>query len=117
MNINNPDTEKLFSYGTLRYESVQLSTFGRKLIGQPDVLSGYKLSQLTINVPHVVATSGEAVHPILVATGEQQDKVDGIVFEVTLKELSLADQYEVAEYKRESVVLLSGTNAWVYVGI
>jgi len=36
-------TEKLFSYGTLQIESVQLDSFDRKLIGQPDVLLGYEI--------------------------------------------------------------------------
>lgn len=108
-------TEKLFSYGTLRYEGVQFSTFGRKLNGSPDILNGYKLSQLQINDPHVVATSGEAVHPILIATGNMTDEVNGIVFDVTSKELALADQYEVADYKRVNVKLLSGLCAWVYI--
>jgi hypothetical protein len=36
-------TEKLFSYGTLQYEAVQLDTFGRTLLGQKDVLLGYRL--------------------------------------------------------------------------
>lgn len=110
-------TEKLFSYGTLRYEAVQLSTFGRKLNGSADILSGYKLSQLQITDPDVVATSGEAIHPILITTDNEIDKVDGIVFDVTLKELELADLYEVAEYKRVSVTLHSGIRAWVYVSV
>lgn len=39
---------KLFSYGTLQYESVQLSTFGRKLSGAADSLLGYKLEKIKI---------------------------------------------------------------------
>jgi len=30
----------LFSYGTLQEERVQLSTFGRRLSGEPDALPG-----------------------------------------------------------------------------
>lgn len=33
--------EKLFSYGTLQLEQVQLDTFGRLLEGQADTLQGY----------------------------------------------------------------------------
>lgn len=47
-------TEYLFSYGTLRYEKVQLATFGRKLTGQPDLLPGYFLEKLKISDPEVV---------------------------------------------------------------
>jgi len=107
--------EKLFSYGTLRYEAVQLSTFGRKLSGSHDILSGYKLSQLKINNPGVVAKSGDDIHPILIATNNKNDKVNGIVFDVTSEELTQADQYEVADYQRISVTLDSGVHAWVYV--
>lgn len=110
-------SEKLFSYGTLCYEEVQLSTFGRKLIGQNDTLEGYKLSQIQITDPDVVATSGKTIHPILIATGNKNDKVDGMVFDVTLKELEAADQYEVSDYKRVKAMLGSGILSWVYVGI
>ncbi|OGT26315.1 MAG: UDP-N-acetylmuramate--alanine ligase [Gammaproteobacteria bacterium RIFCSPLOWO2_02_FULL_42_14] len=108
-------TEKLFSYGTLRYEEVQLSTFGRKLKGSADTLHGYQLSQLTIHNSDVIATSGNAVHPILIETNNNNDKVDGVVFDVTAKELAQADQYEVDDYQRVQVMLESGVHAWVYV--
>ncbi|CZG06821.1 Uncharacterised protein [Legionella pneumophila] len=41
-------TEKLFSYGTLRYEKVQIANFGRKMQGQEDVLQGFKLTTIEI---------------------------------------------------------------------
>ncbi len=109
--------EKLFSYGTLRYETVQLSTFGRKLNACVYALVGYKLSQLQILDPDVVAVSGEDVHPILVATNDKDDQVPGMVFDVTLEEIMLADQYEVADYCRVKAKLVSGDFAWVYVSI
>ncbi len=108
------NTEKLFSYGTLQYEAVQLSTFGRKLRGTPDVLTGYRLSTLEIQDANVVATSGEAVHPILIYTGNLNDEVSGTVFDISPQELQQADDYEVADYKRVRVELKSGTSAWVY---
>lgn len=37
-------TERLFSYGTLQQENVQIATFGRLLNGAPDALVGFKLS-------------------------------------------------------------------------
>jgi gamma-glutamylcyclotransferase (GGCT)/AIG2-like uncharacterized protein YtfP len=108
-------TEKLFSYGTLCYESVQLATFGRKLQGTSDVLQGYRLSQITITDPDVIAKSGESVHNILIHTNNKADEVSGIVFDITAKELQHADEYEVADYKRIRVMLRSGISAWVYV--
>lgn len=115
INNKNINTEKLFSYGTLRYEAVQRSTFGRILQGSPDVLCGFKLSQLSIHDPHVRATSGEATHPILIVRDNHTDTIEGMVFDITLEELNLADRYEVADYKRINVTLLSSIRAWVYV--
>lgn len=116
MNSANTCVEKLFSYGTLQQEAVQISTFGRKLNGVADVLTGYRLANLAIKDPNVIALSGKAVHSILIYTGNETDTVQGVVFDITEKELHSADQYEVAEYKRVSTQLQSGTTAWVYVG-
>jgi hypothetical protein len=105
----------LFSYGTLRYEKVQLETFGRLLQGQPDGLMGYRLSNVKITDPKVLAMSGEAIHPMLVWTGEPHDQVEGMVFQVTEAELRQADAYEVADYQRVEASLQSGGKTWVYV--
>lgn len=108
-------TEKLFSYGTLYKKSVQLELFGRELIGKPDRLTGFQLSHIAINNQDVVNTSGEAVHPIANYTANQQEHISGHVFDVSMDEILQADRYEVAEYKRVSVTLYSGTKAWVYI--
>lgn len=115
MNAEITYTENIFSYGTLRYEAVQLETFGHKLQGQPDSLLGYRLSSVEIRDPKVIATSGEAIHHILKYTGNNTDEVKGVVFTISSAELAKADAYEVADYKRISVQLLSGKQAWVYV--
>lgn len=107
--------EKLFSYGTLQYESVQLSTFGRKLEGVPDVLLGYKLEKIKITDPDVIKTSGESEHLILIPSGNIQDQIKGTVFEISPAELKQADDYEVEAYKRVKINLLSGGRAWAYV--
>ena len=41
-------TQKLFSYGTLQLKNVQKETFGRNLVGEKDILLGYKLENLKI---------------------------------------------------------------------
>jgi gamma-glutamylcyclotransferase (GGCT)/AIG2-like uncharacterized protein YtfP len=110
-----PATERLFSYGTLQLEAVQLATFGRLLNGQPDHLPGYALSQLKIQDAAVVATSGKTHHPIVVRTGHARDRVEGTVLLITADELAHADAYEVKEYRRDRVALASGISAWVYV--
>lgn len=105
----------LFSYGTLQYESVQLSTFGRLLTGTHDILLGYKLSTIEIIDPDVIALSGESVHKILHYTNNPDDHVEGMVFEITPEELQQSDRYEVDSYKRVLIMLQSGQDAWVYI--
>ena len=107
-------SEKLFSYGTLQQESVQLANFGRKLKGSADVVLGWRLTTVQIKDPKVLALSGLAVHKIMVP-GETTDEVDGVVFEITPEELKAADSYETADYKRVKVRLRSGIESWVYV--
>jgi gamma-glutamylcyclotransferase (GGCT)/AIG2-like uncharacterized protein YtfP len=108
-------TEWLFSYGTLQQEGVQLSTFGRLLAGRPDRLPGYKLAEVRITDPHVLAESGKAFHPIALPSTAPGDAIEGAVFQVTPEELAHADRYEVADYTRVAARLASGIEAWVYV--
>jgi hypothetical protein len=110
-------SEHLFSYGTLQTESVQLATFGRRLEGKPDALPGFTQSMARIEDSAVVQTSGEALHPIIAFTGDSADLVTGTVFAVSAEELQRADAYEVAAYRRVSVVLRSGIRAWVYTDV
>ena len=98
--------QKLFSYGTLQQENVQLATFGRKLTGSPDVLVGYRLGEIAISDPAVVATSGRTENPA--------DEVPGVIFEITDEELAQADRYEVKEYARMMATFRSGAQAWIY---
>lgn len=108
-------SERLFSYGTLQQESVQLANFGRKLQGSVDAAVGYRLSSVKITDPLVIATSGMDVHRMLVPSDDPAHQVHGVVFAITPEELRAADSYETADYKRVSLRLLSGTQAWVYV--
>jgi gamma-glutamylcyclotransferase (GGCT)/AIG2-like uncharacterized protein YtfP len=116
--ITTEELEHLFSYGTLQTEAVQLATFDRTLIGEPDTLLGYRQTRLKIKDPIVVAASGETYYLNAQFTGRDSDSVVGTRFRVTRKELEQADIYEDgADYKRVSVQLKSGTRAWVYVSI
>ncbi len=108
-------SELLFSYGTLRQRDVQLATFGREVDGYLDAIVGYELQYVTITDPHVIATSGSDRHPILRPTSQLDAHVDGTVFAITDAELAAADDYEVDDYRRISVPLRSGPQAWVYV--
>ena len=107
--------EKLFSYGTLQLRPVQIETFGRVLTGKKDTLIGYALSDVKIKDKAVIETSGTDIHPILKYSGNDEDRVEGTVFEITAAELAQADEYEVEEYLRVKATFHSGTRAWVYV--
>jgi gamma-glutamylcyclotransferase (GGCT)/AIG2-like uncharacterized protein YtfP len=106
--------ERLFSYGTLQQENVQLETFGRKLQGSEDTLIGYQLSEVRIIDPQVVQTSGKEFHPILKYTGHSSDTVEGMVFAISAEELAQSDAYEVDAYQRVAAKLKSGIEAWIY---
>lgn len=105
----------LFSYGTLQLESVQLSSFGRRLDGEPDAMTGYARTMVEITDPAVLAASGERFHPIVSPSGNPADDVAGTVFRISADELAAADRYEVADYRRVQVHLKSGRDAWAYV--
>jgi Gamma-glutamyl cyclotransferase, AIG2-like len=102
---------KLFSYGTLQQEDVQLATFGRRLTGVSDALVGYRQSMVAIQDPEVVRTSGKTHHPIVAFTGKNEDRVAGALFEISDAELAHADAYEVAAYVRVKAPLASGLEA------
>ena len=108
--------EKLFSYGTLQYEAVQLDTFGRKLHGKKEKLFEHKIERVKIHDKSVVDSSGTDNHPIIRYTGKREDFVEGVLFEISHDELLLADKYEVDEYRRKKVTFDSGSVGWVYAG-
>ena len=108
-------TVRLFSYGTLQLQGVQIATFGRELAGEPDALPGFVRDMVEIKDPDVVATSGETHHPIVRPSANAKDFVSGTVFAISPAELEAADRYEVDDYTRVAVTLRSGKQAWVYV--
>jgi len=108
-------SERLFAYGTLQLEAVQLATFARRLAGTRDALPGFELAPLEIEDEAVIAVSGKAQHTMARFTGRASDVVSGTVFAVSPDVIQSADQYEVAAVKRVAVVLQSGARASVYV--
>jgi len=106
----------LFSYGSLQQEDVQVSTFGRKLDGEKDLLVGYEPSLVKIADPDVAKRLKRLHHDNVRKTGDEWSNVQGTVFEVTDADLAKADTFEAQySYKRVSVPLASGKDAWVYV--
>jgi gamma-glutamylcyclotransferase (GGCT)/AIG2-like uncharacterized protein YtfP len=107
---------RLFSYGTLQHEEVQVSTFGRKLEGEKDLLIGYEPSLVKIPDPEVAKRLHKLHHDNVSKTGDDWSSVQGTVFEVTDAELAKADTFEAQyNYQRINVPLASGNEAWVYV--
>jgi hypothetical protein len=104
----------LFSYGTLREKTVQVSLFGRPLHGRADELVGFEQSWIEIEDPEFAAESGTRHHAIVRRTDRPDSRVRGIVFEVSEDELEKADRYEPAGYARIRGRLASGEEAWVY---
>lgn len=113
--MSDPVPVALFSYGTLRQPEVQIANYGRLLEGEADVLAGYRLAPVAIADPDVVRISGRAVHTIAVASGQFDDRIEGVVFALSEAELAATDAYETDAYARVEVTLESGRSAWVYV--
>lgn len=116
MRAADPPTIALFSYGTLQLPEVQRATYGRLLEGTPDALAGYRLVPLTISSAEVVALSGAPVHMIACRTGDEAERIDGVIYRITPAELEETDAYEGDAYARREVRLVSGASAFVYVG-
>ena len=108
-------THLLFSYGTLQLEKVQLENYGRTLKGQRDKLTSYKIENLEITDSTVLAKSQLTNHPIVVKSENESDFIEGVLFEMTDRELAESDKYEVNQYHRKVETLESGKKAWVYV--
>jgi gamma-glutamylcyclotransferase (GGCT)/AIG2-like uncharacterized protein YtfP len=110
-------SEYLFSYGTLRKEKVQVELFGRVLQGFSDSLKGYRMSIIEIKDPSVLLKSEQTFHPIAIRSNDQNDKIEGTVFEITKEELTEADKYETGDYERVSGMTESGKEVWFYISV
>lgn len=106
--------EKLFSYGTLQKDSVQLKLFGRLLNGTKDILEGYKISSIEIKDEAFLAKGEEKFQKTLTPSNDNADIVEGTALEISMEELLLADSYEPNNYQRIKVRLQSGKEAWIY---
>jgi len=95
---------RLFIYGTLADPGIQKEVWGRKTESIPDILKGYKKSEIKID--------GE-IYPLIIP--DETGEVSGLVIEVTDEELKKIDEYETGAYKRKKVILESGASVWVYV--
>jgi|TARA_R110000868_G_scaffold22309_1_gene91429 gamma-glutamylcyclotransferase (GGCT)/AIG2-like uncharacterized protein YtfP len=103
---------KLFAYGTLKDKDIQENIFGRSLTGTPETLLGYSVHTIQIEEEFGVET-----YPIITPTNNSLDCIDGIVYELTQKDLELADTYEGKYYRRIEVLLQSKEKVWVYSAV
>lgn len=110
-----PATHAVFSFGTLRQESVQQALYGGTVPTVPDGLVGWRLTTVRITDPAVIAASGSDLHPGIERSGDPADRVDGGVLTLDGDALAATDRYESVGYERTSIVLASGREAWIYV--
>ena len=106
--------ENLFSYGTLQQDRVQLELFGRLLNGAKDCLIGYKISTIEIEDESFLAKGEQKYQLTVIPLNNENDFIEGVVFEISEAELISADKYEPDNYKRFQVELESGKKAWIY---
>ena len=93
-----------------------METYGKILKGKPDKLIGYILSNLRITDKNVIEKSGKEIHPVAIKTSDGNDSIEGIIFEISEKELVETDKYEVSDYERVLETFKSGREAWIYTG-
>jgi hypothetical protein len=105
----------IFSYGTLQDPKVQAAVFGRRVPLLPDQLPGFTLDRVRILDADVIAKSGSDEHPILRRSSAPGASVVGSALAIEPEDIAKADAYEVADYRRITVTLASGRNAYVYV--
>lgn len=103
---------KLFAYGTLKEKDIQENIFGRSLTGIGETLLGYSVKSIQIEEEFGVET-----YPIITPTNDASDRIEGIVFELTPKDLELADTYEGKYYRRIEVLLQTKEKVWVYSAV
>ena len=101
--------ENLFAYGTLKEKEIQETIFGRVLTGTPDKLVGYIIKEISIEEEF-----GLTPYPIITETQNPEDIISGIRFQLSERELELADNYEGIHYKRIQVQLHSNETVWTY---
>ena len=109
-----PTEHLVFSYGTLRLPSVQAALFGGPVPMVDDALVGWRLDEVEITDPAVIAASGTDRHLIL-RPGGTGDLVAGAVLTVDDAGLEAVDDYEVDDYVRVMASTIAGREVWVFV--
>lgn len=113
--MSESEDQLVFSYGALQIAELQRSILGRVFPAEADILPGFTADYAEMADPRFAELTGTSTHAVLRRTGDPRDKVIGSVYRFTEDELDAADQFEVAMFRREQVVLASGRTAWVYL--
>jgi gamma-glutamylcyclotransferase (GGCT)/AIG2-like uncharacterized protein YtfP len=106
--------ELLFSYGILQEERVQLKLYNRIVIMTADRLIGFEKRKIEITDTDFLSR-GENKYQTILIKNPGASPVNGMVLELTEKELALTDAFEPVNYKRVNIVLESGKKAWLYM--
>lgn len=98
---------KIFSYGTLWKEDIQISTFGRTFDVDPDMdyISGWDIIRIKM----------DGVYYNVAVEGDVSCVVMGAIVNIPDDLIDLVDKYEGREYKRINIKTLTGTDSQIYV--
>ena len=88
-----------------------MDVFQRTLEGVPDQLAGY--AKTAINL--ATGDGRYTQYPVIYPTGDLNDVVEGMRYQLTEDELQQADEYEGESYERMEVIPESAKLSWVYV--
>lgn len=105
----------VFAYGILKIEKIQVKNYGKKLEGSSDILRGYKLNSITIKDTVLIEDIETNNFEIAVNTKDENDIIEGFVFEINGEELAKTDQYLNTHYMRVLETNQKGEDVWVYV--
>ena len=97
--------KKLFSYGTLQKDKVQLQLFGRLLNGSKEILNGYRLSSTEIKDETFISKDEPEYQLTAIPSNDDTDIIEGMMFEISKQELLIVDDYEPDNYKKITVSL------------
>lgn len=95
--VSQPETARVFVYGTLRYHLVRALVMGASGEPQSAVLEGYRREGLDLRA-------------------HANSRVEGLLLHVNREQLRRLDRYERlgVRYGRQELQLQNGTRAWVY---
>lgn len=104
----------LFIYDILNTRELQDQLYGRKLHGTPAVLSGFKLKEVVHQTEIKSANQPDRVQ-IAITSTSNNDKIKGLVVEITGVELVHTDRVVDGQYTRMMATTDDGTEVYVYV--